>query len=52
MWFLTALVCAAWIKAEGLALIDARWPALGDRITQSAAFAHAERALTWLKTFA
>ena len=52
MWFLTALVAVAWVKVEGLALIDARWPTLGERFTQSAAFARAERALTWLKAFA
>ena len=52
MWLLMALVVTAWIKAEGLALID-RWrPGWRERIAQSPLFVGTARAMTRARTFA
>ena len=52
MWLLMALVVTAWIKVEGLALID-RWrPGSRDRFTQSPLFARMERAVTRARVLA
>jgi hypothetical protein len=49
MWLLMAVVCAAWLQQEGLALIDRRWPALRPHLAQNAAIARIGRALMRLK---
>jgi hypothetical protein len=38
-----ALVVTAWIKLEGLALIDRRWPGWLERIAKSSRFIRIER---------
>jgi len=43
MWLLMALVVTAWIKLEGLALIDRRWPGWLERIAKSSRFIRIER---------
>jgi hypothetical protein len=45
LWLLTTLVTAAWLKTEGLALIDARWPELRPRLAQAGAIAGIGRAI-------
>jgi len=52
LWLLTALVTAAWIKLEGLALVDARWPDLRVRLARAPALARIGRGIVWLKAFA
>jgi hypothetical protein len=49
LWLLTALVAAAWLQREGLALFDARWPTARARLAQTSAVAWLGRALTRLK---
>jgi hypothetical protein len=48
LWLLAAVVSTAWIKYEGLALADARWPGLRERIAATRAAALASRGLTRL----
>ena len=49
LWLLTAIVGAAWLKYEGLALIDRRWPALRERVARNAAIARLGHAIARLK---
>jgi hypothetical protein len=49
LWLLTAIVSAAWIKDEGLALADRRWPRLRQRLANNAATARIARGIAWLK---
>jgi hypothetical protein len=52
MWLLMALVVTAWLKLEGLALIDRYRPGWRERLGASALFARTARAVTRLRTFA
>ena len=49
LWLLTAIVSSAWLKYEGLALIDRRWLHVRERFGRSPAVARAERAIAWLR---
>jgi hypothetical protein len=49
MWFLMALVVAAWIKFEGLALLDRHRPQWRDRWRRSPTMARIARAVAWLE---
>jgi hypothetical protein len=49
LWLLTAIVSAAWLKYEGLTLIDRRWPHWRERLGRSPAVARAGRAIAWLR---
>ena len=48
MWFLMALVVAAWIKLEGLALLDRRRPQWRERWRRSPTVARTARVIDWL----
>jgi hypothetical protein len=52
MWLLTAIVVAAWIRIEGLALADRRWPGWRQRVAQSPLFARTASAVIRARTFA
>lgn len=49
LWVLTALVATAWLKLEGLAWFDARFPAARERLAQTAIVAWLGRRLARLK---
>ena len=49
LWLLTAIVSAAWLQLEGLALIDRRWPNLRQRVARNAVVAWIARALSNIK---
>jgi hypothetical protein len=51
LWLLTAIVTAAWIKLEGLALLDRRWPQWRARVARNTATARMARGIMWLKGF-
>jgi hypothetical protein len=48
LWLLVILVVAAWIKTEGLALIDRYIPSWRERWLRSARVARTARAINWL----
>jgi hypothetical protein len=52
MWLLMALVVTAWIRIEGLALIDRRLPGWRERFARSPLFARTERAVTHARALA
>jgi len=52
MWLLMALVATAWIRIEGLALMDRRRPGWRERIAQSPYFVRIEDTMTRARTFA
>jgi hypothetical protein len=49
LWLLAAIVSVAWMKYEGLGLIDRRWPHLRERFGRSGAIARAGRTIAWLR---
>jgi hypothetical protein len=51
MWFQMALVVTAWIRQEGLGLIDRYAPGWRERQARRPAFARADAALTRLGAF-
>jgi hypothetical protein len=52
MWLLMALVVTAWIKLEGLALIDRQWPGWLERIAKSSRFIRIDRTVKRTRAFA
>ena len=49
LWLLAAIVSAAWLKEEGLPLIDRRWPHWRDAVGRMRIATHASRAIAWLR---
>jgi len=52
MWLLMVLVVTAWIRIEGLALIDRRWPGWRERIAKSSRFIRIDRTVKRTRAFA
>ena len=51
LWLLTALVTAAWVKYEGFALFDRRWPNWRTHAARNAVVVYIARGIAWLKGF-
>jgi hypothetical protein len=51
-WLLMAIVSAAWLKYEGPALVDRRWPGLRQRLARNAAIMRLAHGVAWLRTLA
>ena len=49
-WFLTALVCVAWVKDVGLPLLRSRYPLLSQRAAGHPLMAQLAFGLSWLQT--
>jgi len=49
---LMALVVTAWIRIEGLALIDRQWPGWRERIAKSSRFIRIDRTVKRTRAFA